>query len=232
MKISYTTLLAIVLFAACNKNNNADDIPVALKPVVNVIDSTATYKIIIEGIWQTPQHTIPASNHFTNFIGMMHDTTSAIFKVNEPATLGVENVAEVGNATELIKEINNNISGGRASGLFNITLPNITGTGTAVLNVSAKHSLISFISMIAPSPDWFAGLQNYNLVQNGNWVNDVSVNALGYDAGTEDGDVFGYNNPVTNPQQNIVYLTPANASVIANGNTTVAAFVRVRFIKQ
>ena len=140
--------------------------------------------------------------------------------------------SDLGNATELIKEINNNISGGRASGLFNITLPNIMGTGTAVLNVSAKYSLISFVSMIAPSPDWFAGLQNYNLVQNGNWVNNVSVNAVGYDAGTEDGDVFGYNNPATNPQQNIMYLTPANASVIANGNSTVAAFVRVRFIKQ
>ena len=216
---------------SCKKNIDEEVIPSSIKPAV-LIDSLATYKITITGIWQTPQLAVPAGNHFTKFIGMIHDNGTAIFKIGEPATLGVENVAEVGNSTELIKEINSKIATGKASGSFIVTLPNIMGTGTAILNVSAKHALISFESMIAPTPDWFVGLESYNLIQNGNWVNDVTVNAVGYDAGTEEGDVFGYNNPPTSPQQNISFLTPVNASVIANGNPTVGAFVTVRFVKQ
>ena len=63
------------------------------------------------------------------------------------------------------------------------------------------------------------------------WINDATVDLIMYDAGTEDGDVFGLNNPATVPQQNIVLLTPGNASVLANGNASIAAIGTVRFIK-
>jgi Spondin_N len=85
--------------------------------------------------------------------------------------------------------------------------------------------------MIAPSPDWFVGIDSYNLIQNGKWINDITIPVYGYDAGTEDGDVFGYANPATVPQQPINLMTPTNASVIANGNIVIAPFARVRFVK-
>ena len=196
------------------------------------IDSAASYKIIITGIWKMPQHTVPAGNHFTKFNGLIHNNTCKLFSLGSLASLGVENVAEVGNNIALVSEMDNDINAGNASGKFFISLPNITGSDSAIVNVSLKHSLVSFESMIAPSPDWFAGLNSYNLVQTGKWVNDITVDIYGYDAGTEDGDVFGYNNPATYPQQYISYLTPANASVIANGNSSIAPFATVRFIKQ
>ena len=85
--------------------------------------------------------------------------------------------------------------------------------------------------MIAPSPDWFMGLHDVSLFQNNKWVDDYTVNIMLYDAGTEDGDVFGYNNPATAPQQNISFLTPLNASVLANGNGEIYAIGTARFIK-
>ena len=225
-------LIVAALLSACNKANNAVVASISNKPVILDIDSAATYKITIEGTWQMPQHTVPAGNHFTNFIGMIHDSSTAVFTMGKPATLGVENIAEVGNATELFKEINNKIIAEKAAGIFNVVLPSITSTVTTSVNFSTKYSLISLVSMIAPSPDWFIGVQNFNLIQNGKWINDVYVNAFGYDAGTEDRDVFGYNNAATLPQQNISYLTPLNASVIANGNSMIAPFIRVRFLKK
>ena len=46
-----------------------------------------------------------------------------------------------------------------------------------------------------------------------------------------EGDVFWLNNPGTKPQQNIALLTQANASVLANGNTSIGPIGTVRFIK-
>ena len=75
------------------------------------------------------------------------------------------------------------------------------------------------------------GLNNYDLPQYNQWVEDISVPLYRYNAGTEDGDVFGYNNPASSPQQLVSLLTPAKASVLANGDTTLAPIVNIRFIK-
>jgi hypothetical protein len=227
-----TIALLAVAAASCKKD---DILPQAgLLPEANTapLDTTATYKIILTGIWKMPELTVPAGNHFTQFDGMVHNTASYIFHAGGLASLGVENVAEVGANAELLKELNNAINNGRALNRFSLSLPAITSSDSAVIMLKSNFSLISFESMIAPSPDWFAGLDSYDLIQNGQWVKDITINIYGYDAGTEDGDIFGYSNPASNPQQNIRLLTPAGASVIANGNPVVAPFATLRIIRQ
>ncbi|MEO6489203.1 MAG: hypothetical protein ABIO04_04610, partial [Ferruginibacter sp.] len=86
-------------------------------------------------------------------------------------------------------------------------------------------------SMIAPSPDWFIGLNGFNLLQNDQWITDKTVDLFVHDAGTEDGDVFGYDNPSTIPQQDISLLTVSNAMVLSNGNSSLAKMGTIRFLK-
>lgn len=223
-----TVLLVFFSFNACKKEPAIElgQIPETIK-----IDSTASYKIFITGTWAMPQHTIPTNKHFTQFVGLIHGDSCAIYKLGILASLGVENVAEVGNSTVLKAEMDAYISAGKALNKFFITPTGVTGMDSAIINVNLKNARISFESMIAPSPDWFVGIDSYNLIQNGKWVNDITIPVYGYDAGTEDGDVFGYANPASVPQQLISYMTPANASVIANGNAAIAPFANVRFIK-
>jgi hypothetical protein len=52
-----------------------------------------------------------------------------------------------------------------------------------------------------------------------------------YDAGTEDGDVFGYNNPGTIPQQPINLLDAAKGTVLANGSNSLKPIATVRFTR-
>ena len=85
--------------------------------------------------------------------------------------------------------------------------------------------------MIAPSPDWFAGINRYDLLQGNQWVNTITIPIYLYDAGTEDGDVFGYDNPASMPQQTVRILTAAGASVLANGNATLASIGTLKFVK-
>jgi Spondin_N len=228
VQLSAIFLCVLFAFVSCKKDR-VDDI-IETTPVIN-IDSTASYKIIIKGTWASPQHAIPPTEHFTQFIGLIHSEECTVYKLGALASKGVENVAEIGNSTVLKKEMDSLIAINKALSKFFLTISGIIDKDSTNISVNIKNSRISFESMLAPTPDWFVGIDSYNLVQNGKWVNDITIPVYGYDAGTEDGDVFGYANPATVPQQPISLMTPANASVIANGNAVIAPFASVRFVK-
>ena len=42
--------------------------------------------------------------------------------------------------------------------------------------------LVTLVSMIAPSPDWFVGVDSLNLIENGCWVTNKVVTLYGFDA--------------------------------------------------
>ncbi len=220
-------ICSISFIISCKKENA--EIP--KMPKAAAIDSTASYKIIITGKWAMPQHTIPPTEHFTQFIGLIHSAECSVFKLGSLASKGVENVAEVGSSTVLKKEMDSLILANKALSKFFLTIPGIVGKDSTNIFVNIKNSKISFESMLAPTPDWFVGIDSYNLIQNGKWVTDITIPVYGYDAGTEDGDVFGYANPATVPQQPISLMTPANASVIANGNMVIAPFASLKIVK-
>lgn len=221
MKIAVYFFLSVTFFT-CHKNRD----------VLTVPYSEASYKIIISMNWASPAFGVPAGAHFTSFTGMVHNKDTFLWKPGAYATKGLEDVAEVGSNINMNIEIDAILFKNKGLSKFTIPPPNVTGTIDTNLTLNTFNPYISFASMIAPSPDWFIGLHDFSLLDNNNaWINDITVNLLVYDAGTEDGDVFGYNNPETTPKQSIALLTPANGSVLANGNTSIAAIGTVRFIK-
>jgi hypothetical protein len=66
-------------------------------------------------------------------------------------------------------------------------------------NISQEYPLISLVSMIAPSPDWFVGVDGLNLRENGQWLEQLSVDLLPYDAGTDSGSSYNSSNSPSNP---------------------------------
>jgi Spondin_N len=231
MKKNYSIFLALlfsIILFSCKKDTVSEVIET---PSVIKIDSTASYKLIITGTWASPQHTIPVTEHFTQFIGLIHSSECNVYKAGTLASKGVENVAEIGSSTVLKREMDSLITLNKALSKFYLTIQGIIGKDSTTINVNIKNNKISFESMIAPSPDWFVGIDSYDLIQNGKWITEMTVPIYGYDAGTEDGDVFGYANPATVPQQPISLMTPANASVIANGNLVIAPFASLRIVK-
>jgi hypothetical protein len=223
-----TVLYVFLGFTSCKKENTIEPDKIA---ETAKIDSIASYKIYITGIWAMPQHTIPVNVHFTQFVGLIHGDEAAIYKLGALASKGVENVAEIGNSTVLKNEMDSLIAANKALGKFFLTIAGAIGKDSTSASINIKNPKISFVSMLAPSPDWFVGIDSYNLIQNGKWITDITIPVYGYDAGTEDGDVFGYANPATVPQQPISLMTPANASVIANGNMVIAPFASLRIVK-
>lgn len=70
---------------------------------------------------------------------------------------------------------------------------------------------------MVPSPDWFVGIDAYDLCSEGNWIDIVTVEASPIDAGTDSGFTFTAPNWKTEPQEPIFKITsryprhPANS---------------------
>ena len=220
MKIAMV-LFMLVIFLSCSKKMEQEIIPF----------SEASYKIVVTLNWTLPKFGVPAGAHVTALTGMAHNKDTFLWMPGKLATPGLEDVAEIGNNTKMNAELDALLFNNKALSKFSIPPPSVTGMVEMDLTFNTNYPCISFASMIAPSPDWFIGVHNFSLLNNKTWINDSTVDLIVYDAGTEDGDVFGYNNPETMPQQKISLLTAANASVLANGNSSIASIGTVRFIK-
>lgn len=69
-----------------------------------------------------------------------------------------------------------------------------------IIGLDEEHSLVSLITMIAPSPDWFAGVHDlYPVSRSGVWWSSFSVDLQPYDAGSDGGDTYGSPNDSLNP---------------------------------
>lgn len=72
-----------------------------------------------------------------------------------------------------------------------LAYPNVTGKTFAVFRVDPKHHLMSFVSMIDPSPDWFVGVSRLELcLDNGSWVESKVLDLFPWDAGTDSGPTY------------------------------------------
>jgi len=123
-----------------------------------------------------------------------------VFRPGQLASLGVKNVAEIGNNAALRAEITRLRTDGAALSLLDGRGATASpGTLTDTLRVDAAHPLATVLMMIAPRPDWLAVLEGENLLANGQWVAQRTVPARIYDAGTDSGPTFTAPDQPTRP---------------------------------
>lgn len=72
-----------------------------------------------------------------------------------------------------------------------LSYPNITGKTFAVFRVDSENHLLSLVSTISPSPDWFVGVAALELcLPDGNWVESKVIDLYPWDAGTDNGITY------------------------------------------
>ena len=54
--------------------------------------------------------------------------------------------------------------------------------------------------MVAPSPDWFLGVNSLSLLEEGSWVDSVVIELFAYDAGTDSGAIYTSPDEATDPR--------------------------------
>jgi hypothetical protein len=161
-----------------------------------VPEESARYLLTFEATWSEATHPtdFPPNPHFSGLIGAAHSDGVYLWQEGETATPGIENMAETGEKSPLDSEIEALIAGGGACEMISgggIQLS--PGAVTVEFTASQDCSLVSVVSMIAPSPDWFVGVSGLRLFVEGGWVEEQVVELYPYDAGTDGGT--GYTSP-------------------------------------
>ncbi len=180
------------------------------------VDQVATYTLTIDVIWDSSTHpleTFPSdlegsmAPHVSPFIGGVHAVGVSLWTDGALASEAVKTSAETGSPSLMRTVVEDLIQ--RDSAKEVIYSGGIASPAQSTIEIDADLSNpnISFMSMIAPSPDWFFGLDNYSLIQNGNWVNSTSIDLYPYDAGTKEGEEYLYDFDATNPAESIRSLS-------------------------
>ena len=148
---------------------------------------------MFEATWSDATHPIdfPPNPHFSGLIGAAHSPAVRLWEEGETATPGIENMAETGGKSPLDSEIDSLISGGGAC--VKISGGGINpspGVVTVTFTMSQDCPVVSVVSMIAPSPDWFVGVSGLSLYEGGEWIEQRVVELFPYDAGTDSGSSY------------------------------------------
>jgi hypothetical protein len=152
-------------------------------------DSTnkATYTIKFITAWgQDPLINHPENPHTGNMFLVTHDQNFKLFEVGKLASNGVSVTSMYGTIDDLKQMVKDNDSIGNV-----VTAPVLMAPGRTnmSIDVTADKSNLSFVTMIAPSSDWFTGF-SLKLIQNGKWINNGTIPLYVYIAGTDSNQGF------------------------------------------
>uniref|UniRef100_A0A8D0KNV4 Spondin-2 n=1 Tax=Salvator merianae TaxID=96440 RepID=A0A8D0KNV4_SALMN len=183
----------------------------------------ASYSIVFTGKWsqaafpkQYPLYRPPAQ--WSSLLGVAHNSDYSMWKISEYASNGMREFAERGETWTLMKEVEE--AGEKIQSIHGIFSASAISSGTGQTStdfeVHSRHSLISIVVRIVPSPDWFVGIESLNLCEKDHWKQQVSLELFPYDAGTDSGFTFSSPNFATIPQDTVTEITCSSPSHPAN----------------
>jgi len=164
-------------------------------------EQSARYHLTITTLWshhtfprQYPEWRPPAQ--WSKVIGYSHNSEFQLYQVGQPSSVQLQQYVERG-STEGLDWIP------QAEPVLDLFLaPPISqgeGQTSSTLMVDGNHSMVSFISKIIPSPDWFIGVDSLDLCQNGSWTPLLELEVELLDGGTDNGLTFTSPNYPTLP---------------------------------
>lgn len=156
----------------------------------------ARYSLRFEAIWDRSSHgnqpPFPSNPHFSRLAGATHTAETSFWSPGGIATPGIEVMAETGGTSTLCREIAAANEAGESSPCLTGSEGSFLSPGSVSLafDATAEHPALTLVSMIAPSPDWFVGVNGLPLMEDGCWRETIDVQLTGYDAGTDGGSTF------------------------------------------
>src|SRR5262249_43548185 len=173
----------------------------------------AIYQMTFQGTWTAATHptdypkggTLSLSGaHFSGLIGAPHNAGYRLFGDGAQATRGLELLSHKGSKSPLDDELKAAAAAGNAGEIFDTgVFLDVTSPKTVTFEVSDKFPLVSVVAMIAPSPDWFVGVSNLDLRENGHWVDRKAVQAYAWDSGTYEGATYAAEEQASMPHRPI-----------------------------
>jgi hypothetical protein len=167
--------------------------PVPPAPPGPPAPATARYRVVFDSTWSAETHPtdFPSTAHYSGLIGGTHGSSVTFWAEGTPASEGIRQMSERGRKSPLDAEVQQAIAAGLAERLLSGPDLDVTpGSASIEFDVSQGFPLVTLVTMIAPSPDWFVGVSGLALFENSQWRDQVRVDLAGFDAGTDSGATY------------------------------------------
>ncbi len=184
--------------------------------------------VTFQSTWSEQTHPTdwPASAHYSGLIGGTHNGRVSFWQEGVPATDGIQSMAERGAKSPLDAEVTTAINAGTAQHVLSGgDLRTSPGSVSMEFEVSVEFPLVTLVTMVAPSPDWFVGVSGLSLRVNSQWADEQTVVLYPWDAGTDSGLTYQAADQRTQPAGLIHRLLGFPVAV----NGTVAPFGTMTF---
>jgi hypothetical protein len=170
------------------------------------------YRVTVISDWTSSSHpaTLPSNSHFSPAVVAVHADAGDLFRGGATASPGIEQMAELGSTGTLLAELDGDetvLDVERGSSIFG------AGQNRFTVTLTQEARLVSAVTMLAPSPDWFVGVRDVELFVDGEWIDRVEIDLSSYDAGTDSGTSWRSPNADTNPA--LVISEPRDAAFTA-----------------
>lgn len=162
----------------------------------------ATYRVTFEASWSATTHPtdFPPSPHFSPLVGATHGAEVAFWAEGGLATPGIRSMAETGGTSVLATEVTAAMTEGWADRvLLSGGIGTSPGEVSLTFDIHRDRPLVTLVSMIAPSPDWFVGVHDLSMRAADQWRDEVTIDLAAYDAGTDSGPGYTSPNQTTEP---------------------------------
>ena len=187
----------------------ADGVAAEINAVAGEVEpasDTAIYSVTFNATWSATTHPtdFPSGAHFSPLIGAVHNDSASFWASGETATPGIEQMAETGGTGLLTREIRAEIPDNAISVINGRGIGSPASTTISEVIVTLDHPLITLVTMIAPSPDWFVGTAGQSMQDEfGQWLDELTFVLYPYDSGTDDGTSYRSPNADSSPRQAI-----------------------------
>lgn len=190
------------------------------------------YKLLVQNDWSQAHHkpgSLPFSlveqPHFSHLGGGTHDSSLVVWEEGQLSSYGMIKMQETGwidepgSRRDLRDEFDGFLANGSAGSFLNYPIPNPwfpAGTVTELnFEIEESHPLVTLVSMLGPSPDWFVGVSGLNLREGNRWKELVEVDLYPYDGGSRSRDnTFALFGPLESPQQPIQPITDTDDTLL------------------
>ena len=179
-------------------------------PVTTGAETVARYRLEVTYNWSAQTHPdrFPDGAHMSGLFGVTHTGRYVLFRDGQTGSSGLALMAENGRDAVLLAEWAEAMRRNRVGPSFEAPdLADLPGTVSVEFEVVPDHPYVSFVAMIAPSPDWFTGVASLPLQEADVWRDKIAVPLWAWDAGSDSGEEYDAENAETQPRQSVRLLS-------------------------
>ena len=184
-----------------------------------------TYRLVVDNTWSEATHpgrVAPEDAHFSWLGGGTHNDQVSFWQEGQLASPGVVEMAETGVINTLVEEVEDQVGAGTAFGPLawrwwfcpEATTHRSCGGMTVEFEVDSQYPLVTLLTMLGPSPDWFVGVDGLALRQDGRWLSEVVVDLHPYDGGTRSANQWPLGGPENDPPEPISLITEESGQLV------------------